>query len=137
MQLVKDNSNPWNLEKIPYERYLVEFTDSLIDIAKRNGSKSRVETSHDWKTLDYIYRGWRILFPQTSKEFEDHMKNWRLLATKGGLSKEKNALIQHKLEIPLPLYQMIKTIFPDQKWNKEFVKKFSQNFGSFRGSDKL
>lgn len=129
--------NPWGLEEVPYERYMVEYVDKLIEVAKNNGSKGRVQTSLDWKTMEFIYKGWKVLYPKSSQEFESNMKLWRLRANDWGVSKEKGgAMIQHQLEVPMPLYQLIAAIFTDQTWDKKFVKSFARHFPQFMGSDK-
>lgn len=130
--------NPWGIKNIPYDRPIVDFVDALVAIAKKNGSKDQVETSYDWNTLDFMYKGWKILYPKTSKEFEDHMREWRRYSNHLGISKEKGgAMLQHKFNLPMPLYQMIDAIFPKQKWDKKFVDEFARRFAMFAGSDNL
>jgi hypothetical protein len=125
------------IKMIPYEREIVAFIDKLLEVANRNGSKGALQTSLDWNTLDFLYKGWKVLYPEDASTFENHMKQTHTLNyRRDGIAKEKNAMIQHILEIPSPLYQMIKVIFPDQKWDKRFVRDFAKHFPGMRGYEK-
>ena len=136
MQQKKDDINPWGIENVPFERYYVEFVDKLIEIAKKHGSKDYVETSYDWKTIEFIYRGFRIFFPKTAEDFEKHMNDVRVNSNKTGSAKgEGGAEVQLQMELPLPLYQMIKSIFQKQVWDKQFIKEFAKHFPQFKGGE--
>ncbi len=133
-----DDLNPWGIEYIPYERYYVQFIDSLLNVAKKNGSKSRVETSFDWNTVEFMYKGWRILFPQTAESFEKHMSEVRHHSNTVGTAKEKGgAEVQYQLELPRPLHDMMKVIFPDQVWDKKFIQSFIKHFPTLRAAEKI
>jgi len=130
------DANPWGIEYVPYERYFVDFVDKLIEIANKNGSKDQVETSYDWETIEFIYRGFYIFYPKTAKDFEKHMAKVRLLSNKTATAREKGgAEIQLQIELPRPLYQMIKTIFDKQQWDKKFIRDFAKHFPQFKGGE--
>lgn len=128
----------FGIDSVPYEYPLVEFVDKLIELAKKNGSTLRVETSLDWNTIDYMFKGFEILYPTSSKEFYAHMAEWRRQSSRYGVSKEKGgAMVQHKMEIPMPVHQMMKIIFPLQVWDKKFAERFANRYAGLRGSDKI
>lgn len=129
--------NPWGLKQVPYEAPLVGFIDALIDLAKKNGSKERVSTSFDYKTLDFIMKGYEVLYPQESKEFYTYMKEWRRQSTHLGVSREGDAILQHKFNLPQKVHDLIRVIFPKQEWNKKFVNNFAKRYGQFAGSERL
>jgi hypothetical protein len=135
---MKKKFNPQEgIEQVPYERQMVEFIDNLILFARKNGSSNQVKTSMDWKTLDFLYKGWAALYPKSASDFEIHMKEIQSVS-KHGIARDKGgAMIQHQLEIPSPLYRMMRVIFPDQKWDRPFVRKFSQHFPMMRGGKSL
>ena len=136
--MIKKKTNPFSgITQVPYETPLVLFVDKLIEVANKNGSKNYIQTSYDWQTLDFIYRGWCILYPEYARPFEKHMQSVHLHGNKLGISREGEAIIQHQLEIPVSLFQMIKTIFPKQTWDKQFVAKFAKHFPQMRGAVKL
>lgn len=123
---------------VPYETPLVQFIDNLIEYAKKNGSTSQIVTESDWKTLDYIMQGFETLYPELSHTFYENMKEWRKQSTLHAVAKgEFGARIQHQLEIPQKVYLMIQIIFPNQKWDKKFVKKFASHYKQFKGAEQL
>lgn len=128
----------FGIDSVPYEGALVAFVDALVELAKKNGSKDQVETSFDWNTIDYMFKGWQTLYPNTMKDFLDHMAMWRSQSTKYGVSREKGgAMIQHKMELPRPIHDMMKIIFPKQKWDKKFTEKFANRYVKLRGTDQF
>lgn len=124
---------------IPYEKPIVEFVDALLMFARKNGSEVSITKDKDWDTMAFMYRGWSTLYPKSAKEFEDEMKSLRAhQKVSHAIAKEGSAVIQHKLKIPRPLYDMILTIWPFQTFNDKFVNKFAELFPMLKvTSDKL
>jgi hypothetical protein len=122
--------------QIPFERQMVEFVDNLVLIARKNGSSMFVKTSKDWDTIDFIYKGFAVLYPKTAEDFAKHMiVVHNATQFNHGIVKEKNgAMLEHILEIPAPLYKMIDVIFPMQKWDRKFANKFRSHFPLMAGS---
>lgn len=123
------------VKMVPFDGPIVEFVDSLILLNKKNGTPNTVTTENDWKTLEYIMQGFETLYPVKAYEFYEHMKKWRELSTAMGVSREGEAIIQHQLEVPEKVMSMIRIVFPNLKWDKKFVAKFSRRFTAFKGSD--
>ena len=124
-----------DIKFVPYEGYLVEAVDSIVNLAKRNGCGKTIIREKDWEVLEQIIKMWQIIYPQESDFFYKSMKKWWEHTKRLGVSKEKGgAMIQHKLEVPQKLYQMIEAIFPNQKWDKKFVNKFAKRFKIFAGN---
>jgi hypothetical protein len=135
---LKDQKNPFSgISYVPYERQYVEFIDALIDFAKKNQSTSQIVSDADWKTMEFIYKGWKTFYPIHATQFEDHMKDVRNHSHIAGIVKEGEGMIQYQLEIPEKLYHMIQIIFPNQKWDREFIRKFAQHFPTLRAAERL
>lgn len=129
-----------DVKDVPYERPIVQFVDALVEYAQHNGSFKTVRTEKDWDTLIYIMKGFFALFPKTAEEFKKQIEDMRArqLRAHAIAKDDRGNSIQHQLKIPKPLYQMIKIIFPEQKWDKKFVLKFAQRFPQFKVThDKL
>jgi hypothetical protein len=114
---------------VPFEKEIVGFTDKLIEIAHRNGSQDSVTHETDWKTIEFMYKGFKILYPKSARDFEKIMQMTRT-ATRfnKGISTEGSAKLQYMMEIPAPFYRMMKVIFPLQEWDRKFVNKFVSHF---------
>lgn len=124
------------IDYVLYEKHYVDYVDSLLKLAKKNESSLYVKSDRDWETINFLYKGWRIFFPVTSKDFEKHMSVHRAVSKDKGIAKEEGgAIIQHMIEVPRPLYDMIHSIFPMQTWDKKFTAKFSEKLPQFKGSD--
>lgn len=122
------------ITQVPFETEIVKFVDSIVDMTRRNGSKRYVDSQGDWTILEYIYNGFKIFYPEDAYQFEQYMHsvhqatNWN-----NGISHEGDAIIEHILEVPQKLYQMIGAIYPDQKWTGSFARKFKGHFPQMAG----
>lgn len=125
------------IEYVPYETPIVKFVDYIIDKRIEMGRPTSITNERHWDLVSVIIKGWGDLYPEYANPFSDHMKTVRRHATRLGVSREGEAILQHQLEIPQSLYLLIKKAFPDQKWDKKFVSKFAQRFSGFMGADKL
>lgn len=116
-----------NIYWVKAPKKLVDAIDALIEVANKNGSKGQVETSKDWQTVEFIYKMFSAVYPYQEKLFLESMKFYRSMErfNKGVSEEAGGASIQHQLEVPQKLYQMMKIIFPNQVWTKKFVKKLA------------
>lgn len=131
----KKKFNPQEgIVQIPYEKEIVSFVDAVIDKNNKAGSHLFVQGSQDWDTIAFIYKGFSVLYPEDAADFEKHMHDvhqdtkWN-----HGISKEGDAMVEHILEIPMKLYKMIMAVFPDQKWDGKFARKFKGHFPQMAG----
>lgn len=120
----------------PFPGQMVIFIDTLLDFAKQHSSMSIVDTEGDWQTLTFIYKGWKILYPTDAWNFEHDMAKVRKATVKKGIVKENGAMMQHIANVPTTLYQMVRAIFPDQKWNRKFIDKLIMRFPEMRAYEK-
>ncbi|PWT73683.1 MAG: hypothetical protein C5B59_12885 [Bacteroidetes bacterium] len=107
---------------VPFEKPLVDAVDSIIAFANKNGSRRYVNTSKDWDTIRYIFQIWKTLFPDEFKRFSESVEYFREYQ-ESSIAKENTAMVQHKMEIPQHLHQMVKVIFKEQQWDKPFLNK--------------
>lgn len=131
---MKDPNLDIKMELFP--KYVVEAVDSLILYANKNKAYSPiVESPVDWKIIEGIYRLFSIMYPNTEKEFIKSIKHFKTTEVNKGIAREGEGMIQHQLEVPQPLYQMINSFFPQQKWDKQFVKEISQVLPQLKTND--
>jgi len=122
---------------VPFERELVKFVDAIIEQRIKLGRPTQITKNSHWQLVELILRGWCALYPEYANRFFDHMKRVRNNAKRLGVAREGEAMIQHQVEVPQSLYQMIMTAFPNQKWDKKFVLKFARRFSGFMAAHKL
>jgi hypothetical protein len=129
--------DPSDIYYVPFEKHLVEWTDSVVGMAKRLGCGKRIESEADWKVIEYIYKGWTVLFEDEFKRFTDKMKYLRSeLSNDSATAKEGEGMIQHQMEFPQSLYGLIDSVFPLQKWDTKFVREFANKMPELRTSAK-
>ena len=118
----------------PFRKEIVDAVDAIVLAAKKNGSYSkRVETQADWKTMTTIVRVYATIFESDYRDFIKNLKKTKeSLKTEHAHDKEGEAIVQHQLSVPQMLYILIKVIFPDQKWDKDFVARFSRRYDQFK-----
>lgn len=96
--------------------------EKIIELAK--GRPTFVDGDKDWEVIWGLFVLWYTEYPEQYHEFQKSIAEIRSqLKNKDGLFKENGAdLWQRQLEIPQTFYNMIKAIYPDQKWDRKFVK---------------
>ena len=102
-------------------RQKVQFIDAIIEIAKNSGTT--IENDRDWFVIERLFEFFKKEFPLDYANFLISVQNLRSQHNFGkAFMKEGEAMIQHQLEIPEKFAEMIMAVFPDQKFDKEFVK---------------
>lgn len=96
--------------------------EKIVELAK--GRPTFVDGDKDWEVIWELFVLWYTEYPEEYHEFQKSIAEIRKeLKNKNGLFKENGAdLWQRQLEIPMTFYNMIKAIYPDQKWDRKFVK---------------
>lgn len=130
MKVIEENNpllpDPSEIYYVPFEKHLVEWTDSVVEMAKKLDCGKQIETEADWKVIEYIFKGWTVLFEQDYKRFIDKMKFLKSsLSNDDATAKEGEGRVQHQMEFPMTLYKLIDSVFPLQKWDTKFVRKFA------------
>lgn len=118
---------------------MLKDIEHLVDVRKKASPDGRIESDKDFEILVNVYGVWRKYFPEDYRSFiksaEQIRNDVTMQGTKGIVKGEGEARMQHQLEIPEKLHQMIVIIFPQHKYDKAFVKKFVQYLPEFRVSD--
>lgn len=121
----------------PVKRADIEAVDYLNKIA--GGQHSTVETVSDWGIVAKILEFWCRRWPSEWQEFAKSMSEIRATrARKDGYSREQGRHgVRYLGAIPLRLMRLIKVIFPDQQWNREFTDKFTNNIKITKVGEKM
>lgn len=119
-----------------YPRKMVEAVDYLLKIS---GPRNDVVTANDWMVVGKIIEFWCRTFPGEWNSFQGTIKDIRgTRARKDGYSKDKGrAGTRYLAAIPPRLMKMIKIIFPQQQWDREFTDKFVKNFKFSQVGEKI
>lgn len=106
--------------------------DYLAELSKHQSPNGLVETQTDWKILKEVVKVWRAVYPQEAAHFYEGVKKFKSANNSvKGISKEGSAMLLHTLELPEKLYVTLMTMFPNLKFDKEFVLKFVKELPEF------
>jgi hypothetical protein len=121
------------LYQVPFPKSVVEWVDKMIEFKSKNHCHDMVLDEQDWDLIEFLYKGWEVIYPIEAREFFDSMDYIRAHTVNHGVSKDRGeATIQHQLEIPENFYKMFRVMFPYQNWDKKFVTKFINRFKQFK-----
>jgi hypothetical protein len=125
---------------IPYQvvPMLKSDVDAVDYLLRISGIRSKVETSDDWviiaKLFEFYTRKWPLEWDNFVKEIK---KTRATRARKDGYSREHGKDgTRYLASVPLYLMKLIKIIFPEQQWDREFTDKFINNIKITRVGEK-
>jgi len=117
-------------------RRKVEIVDKLVELAKNSGKT--IETEHDWSIVSKLFDFFKIEFPEDHYYFLQGIAQMKSQYNYGNaFIKEGEAMVQHQLEIPEKFAELIWAIFPDQKFDRDFVKGLSKTLPILKVADKI
>jgi len=111
--------------------------ERIVELAK--GRPTFVDNDKDWEVIWELFVLWYTEYPEQYHEFQRSVAAIRReLKDANGMIKEEGAdLWQRQLEIPVTFYNMIKAIYPDQKWDRKFVKGLAFRIPILKVADKI
>jgi len=126
-------------------RWQNDFANALVKIGRgRGGTSARVNTEADWRVVEDIVRLYAKAFPTTWREF---LRSNRIIRqnqrTEFGLlgdretKKGGEAQIRQLGQWPFDLERFIKVIYPNQPFDKRFIREFMRRLPAFRTSVRI
>lgn len=106
---------------VPYPADLVVKIDKIIEMAK--GSSGYVQTEADLKVLRALFEVFVRYYPQAATDLYNSVQFFKAHEKDGGIGKEGSAMVQHQLEMPEKLYLLIKAVYPNQSWDRKFIRR--------------
>ncbi len=117
-----------NLVWKTYQKRLVDKVDRIVELA--HGQRDLVKNEEDWKIVEVLVDFFANEWPNEFNEFKKSIPDIRHSRRLNGYSKDKE--IKYVGAIPVKLMRIVKAIFPDQEWDKEFLYKFIKRFPLFK-----
>ncbi len=106
----------------------LEDVDRLVEIS--HGNRESIKTSQDWQVLDELLKFFAYRWPTEFKDFIEAMPKIKESRNPGGYSKNKEMM--YLAALPPRLEGLIKTLFPLQEFNKDFMYKLIRKYRIFR-----
>lgn len=114
-----DNTDQFYYVEVPRKK--VEMIDKLVELSKNSGTT--IEDEKDWEIVAKLFEFFKVEFPEDYAYFLQGITQMRSQYNYGtAMIKEGNGMIQHQMEIPEKFAELIYAIFPDQKFDRDFVR---------------
>lgn len=117
-----------NADQIYYvevPRRKVELIDKLVELSKNSGTT--IESEKDWEIVAKLFEFFKSEFPEDYAEYLVSIAHLRSQHNYGNaIIKQNGGMMQHQLEIPEKFAELIYAIFPDQKFDRDFVRGLSK-----------
>jgi len=115
----------------------LQTVERIVELAK--GRPTFVDGDKDWEVIWELFVLWYSEYPEQYDEFQRSIAEIRsnMKDSKGMIREEGADLWQRQLEIPVTFYSMIKAIYPDQKWDRKFVKGLAFRIPILKVTDKI
>ncbi len=115
----------------------LQTVERIVELAK--GRPTFVDGDKDWEVIWELFVLWYTEYPEQYHAFQESVATIRKeLKDANGMIKEDGAdLWQRQLEIPVTFYNMIKAIYPHQKWDRKFVAGLARRIPILKVADKI
>lgn len=115
----------------------LDTVDKIVELAK--GRPTYVDGDKDWEVIWELFVLWYTEYPDQYDAFQRSVAELRReLKNPNGMFREDGSdLWQRQLEIPVTFYSMIKAIYPDQKWDRKFVRGLAMRIPILKVADKI
>jgi hypothetical protein len=116
----------------------LKIVDAIVDKLKHNTS-GMVESDTEWEAVVLMFELFKVEYPDHYEWFVEKIKFYRQATdgTHGIIKDDSGDSMQHQLEIPEGFHMYVHTMFPNQKWDKKFVKRLIRELPILKISDKL
>lgn len=114
-----DNADQIYYVEVP--RRKVQIIDRLVELSKNSGTT--IESEKDWEIVEKLFEFFKTEFPEDYAYFLQGIAQMRRDHNYGtAMIKEGDSMVQHQMEIPEKFAELIYAIFPDQKFDRDFVR---------------
>ena len=116
------------MELAVFPKSLLEAVEVIDKHWKMYGSKDGyIERQKDWDVVEHCFELFRLSYPEDFKIFVKTQRDIRgnLKEKHGGIT-EPDVNMQHMINIPQKMYQLINVFYPSQKWDKKFCIKLAK-----------
>jgi len=106
----------------------LEDVDRLVELS--HGHRDVVSTQKDWTVVEELLKFYSARWPVEFDEFKKTIPQIKATRRKGGYSVSKE--IKYVASFPPRFERLIKSVFPLQQFNKDFIYKFIRKFTLFK-----
>lgn len=109
------NADDINVYYVRAPRRKVLYIDALIEKAKRLQINDFIQTENDWEIVQDLFKLFIKEYPEDYENFKRSVERIKSsMLREDGIVKDKDAMMQHQLEIPEKFFLMLEAMFPLQ-----------------------
>lgn len=116
----------------------LKLVDAIIEKLKHNTSGT-VESDREWEAIVLMFELFKVEYPEHYQWFLNKIHEYRQATrdTHGIIKDDSDDSMQHQLEIPEGFHMYVHRMFPNQKWDKKFVRRLIRELPILKVSDTL
>ena len=107
-----------------FKKNVVDVVDHIVELSQ--GERHYVKTLDDWRVVEEVCNFFANQWPHEFKDFKEAIPQIRHSKRSGARSQSGDMV--HLASVPPRLMRLIKVIFPEQQWDKQFITKLVRNF---------
>lgn len=129
-----DNTAEFYYVEVPRKK--VEIIDKLVELSKNSGTT--IENDKDWEIVEKLFEFFKVEFPEDYQYFLLGIAQMRRDHNYGtAMVKQGDGMMQHQMEIPEKFAELIYAIFPDQKFDRDFVRGLAKTLPILKVASKI
>lgn len=105
------------------------------------GRPKKVDTAAAWQFVEDLTRFWISRWPQEFRRFKEEVKEIQETRSTpyGGANphKESSQTLRYLSVMPMRIQRLLRVYFPEQKFDKKFMREWTRRFELFRVTEKL
>ena len=131
------NDDLFDVQYVAVSNKKLQSVERIVELAK--GRPTFVDGDKDWEVIWELFVLWYSEYPEQYDAFQHSIADIRrnMINSKGFIKEQGSDLWQRQLEIPITFYNMIKAIYPDQKWDRKFVAGIARRIPILKVADKI
>lgn len=115
------------MEYIVTPKIVADIVDVLVKKRRLGSTNGMVDSKRDWEIVEDCFEVFAIVYPEDVKVFIDTQKKVRdNLKYETGAIEEGEARMQHMMNMPQKFYLMVSKLYPQQKWDRDFVMELAK-----------
>ena len=116
----------------------LKLVDAIVEKLKHN-TTGMVENDGEWEAIVLMFELFKIEYPEHYQWFLNKIYEYRQATrdTHGIIHDDSDDSMQHQLEIPEGFHMYIHKMFPNQKWDKKFVRRLIRELPILKVADNL
>lgn len=117
-------------------KHWVEFVDKIVEKTHLRGTRINYQSKEDREVMLMLFKAWKLKRPGQLDEYVTKIKSIRNAAKNRHITND-DASVRMTAFMPAYLDMLIKAVWREQEYDKQFYKWFLSDFKVFQVPEKL